>query len=81
MFTSLRAILTMGYFAHPEVLRRLGLAPRRVDPPVTEVDLLYPPIGAPPGAIRHTRADLTPPSDGTPLRGAPLHPDDARGPR
>jgi hypothetical protein len=75
VFTSLRAILTMGYFAHPAVLRGLGLAPYRVEPPVAEADLLYPPIGAPPAAIRFTRADLTPPSDGTPLRGAPLHPD------
>ena len=75
VFTSLRAILTMGYFADPSVLRGLGLAPYRVDPPVGEADLLYPPIGQPRSAIRFTRADLTPPSDGTPLRGAPLHPD------
>jgi hypothetical protein len=75
VFTSLRAILTMGYFAHPAVLRGLGLAPYRVDVPVAEADLLYPPIGEPLTAIRFTRADLTPPSDGTPLLGAPLHPE------
>jgi hypothetical protein len=81
VFTSLRAILTMGYFAHPAVLRGLGLAPYRVEVPVAEADLLYPPIGQPPSAIRFTRADLTPPSDGTPLRGAALHPDHAGEPR
>jgi hypothetical protein len=81
VFTSLRAILTMGYFAHPAVLRGLGLAPYRVDAPVAEADLLYPPIGKPLTAIRFARADLTPPSDGTPLLGAPLHPDYAEEPR
>ncbi len=75
VFTSLRAILTMAYFADPAVLRGLGLAPYQVEVPVCEADLLYPPIGKPPSAIRFRRADLTPPSDGTPLLGAPLHPD------
>jgi hypothetical protein len=81
VFASLRAILTMGYFADPAVLRALGLAPCRVARPVAEADLLYPPIGRPRSAIRFTRADLTPPSDGTPLLGAPLHPDYAEPPR
>ena len=75
VFTSLRAILTMGYFADPAVLRSLGLAPFRVAVPVGEADLLYPPIGRPRSAIRFGPADLTPPSDGSPLLGAPLHPD------
>lgn len=66
VFTSLRAILTMGYFADPGVLRRAGLAPFEIPTPVCEADLLYPPIGQPRSAIRH-RA-VTPPSDGTPLR-------------
>jgi hypothetical protein len=75
VFTSLRAVLTMGYFSHPPVLRQLRLAPLAIDTPVCEADLLYPPIGRPPEAIRYTAADLTPPSDGTPvdLEG-PLHP-------
>jgi choline dehydrogenase-like flavoprotein len=30
VFHSLRAILTMGFFAHPPVLRQLGLEPRKV---------------------------------------------------
>jgi hypothetical protein len=75
VFTSLRAILTMGYFAAPAVLRALRLAPYEIPTPVTEADLLYPPIGRGPEAIRFRRADLTPPSDGRPLAldGA-LHP-------
>ena len=74
VFTSLRAILTMGYFAHPPVLRQLHLAPHAIDTPVCEADLLYPPIGALPAAIRHTRRDLTPMSDGTPIDlDGPLH--------
>ncbi len=75
VFTSLRAILTMGYFAAPPVLRALQLAPYDIPTPVTEADLLYPPIGKGRDAIRWTRADLTPPSDGQPLDlDGPLHP-------
>ena len=75
VFTSLRAVLTMGYFSHPPVLRQLRLAPLEIETPVCEADLLYPPIGRPVQAIRFGPADLTPPSDGTPvdLEGA-LHP-------
>ena len=70
-----RAILCMGYLAHPRVLRQLRLAPRAFETPVCEADLLYPPIGRGPEAIRYSSADLTPPSDGTPLSvEGPLHP-------
>ncbi len=76
VFTSLRAILCMGYLADPGVLRHLGLAPYDFPSPVLEPDLLYPPAGQPRGAIRFGEADLTPPSDGTPLPlDGPLHPD------
>jgi hypothetical protein len=75
VFASLRAILTMGYFAHPAVLRQLGLAPYDVRTPIRDVDLWYPRIGASRASIRLTPADLTPPSDGTPIPlDAPLHP-------
>lgn len=75
-FMSLRSILTLGYLAHPPVLRTLGLAPLEVPTPVCEADLLYPPIGAPPSAIAFEESDLTPPSDGTPIDPhGPLHPD------
>ncbi len=75
-FMSLRAILTMGYFADPAVLRRLGLAPYAIATPVREADLLYPPIGAPPSAIAYGPEDLTPPGDRVPLDlEGPLHPD------
>ena len=67
VFTSLRALLTLGYFASPKVMRPLGLSPLAIDTPVCEADLWFPPIGRGPEAIRFTRADLTPPSDGTPL--------------
>jgi hypothetical protein len=76
IFMSLRSILTMGYFAHPPVLRQLGVAPFAIDTPVCEADLLYPPIGMLPADIPYTRGDLTTERDGTPLSlDAPLHPD------
>ena len=75
-FTSLRAILTLGYLAHPAVLRELKLAPFAFETPVCEADLLLPRIGARPEDIPLTRDDLTPASDGTPLAlDGPLHPD------
>jgi len=75
VFMSLRAILAMGYLAHPRVLRELRLAPLDFETPVCEADLLYPPIGRGREAIRYTAADLTPPSDGTPLSpDGRLHP-------
>lgn len=75
-FTALRAVLTMGYLAHPSAMRAVNLAPFAVDSPVCEADLLYPSIGAHPDEIALTSADLTAPSDGTPLRlDGPLHPD------
>ncbi|HME71913.1 MAG TPA: hypothetical protein VKM54_18885 [Myxococcota bacterium] len=67
VFTSLRAILTMGYLSSPAVLRALGLAPREIPTPICEADLLYPRIGALPSTIALRAEDLTPPSDGTPL--------------
>jgi hypothetical protein len=73
VFTSLRALCTLGYFASPSVLRTLRLAPFAIDTPVCEADLWYPPIGASRTSLRRTRADLTPPSDGVPLAlDAPL---------
>ena len=73
VFASLRALLTNAYVADPGVLRGLGLTPFAIDTPVCEADLLYPPIGRPPAAIRHVAT--TPPSDGTPLDpAAPRHP-------
>ena len=47
VFTSLRAIVTQGYFADAAVLRALGLAPLAIEAPVTAADTLYPPIGRP----------------------------------
>jgi hypothetical protein len=80
VFTSLRAILTMGYMSSPAVLRALGLAPREIPTPICEADLLYPRIGALPSTIALRAADLTPPSDGTPLGPAgPLRADYAEG--
>ena len=75
VFESLRAILTMGFFSHPPVLRQLGLAPLDFETPVCEADLLYPPIGRGPEAIVFTASDLGPPSAAEPLEPeTPLHP-------
>lgn len=75
VFGSLRALLTMGYFSHPPVLRQLGLAPPALPTPVCEADLLYPRIGMHPETIEFTAEDLTEPSDGTPVEpDAPLDP-------
>ena len=82
VFASLRAILTLGYFAHPAVLRQLRLAPFALESPICEADLLYPRIGAHPSSIPYTRDDLTDPSDGTPIAlDAPLDPRYAEGAR
>lgn len=69
VFQSLRAIVTMAYFANPGVLRAMGLAPLAIETPVVDADLLYPPIGQPRSAIRFAPADR----DRIPSR-APLDP-------
>jgi hypothetical protein len=80
-FTALRAVLTMGYLGHPRAMRAVNLAPFQIQTPICEADLLYPRIGAQPDSLRPTRADLTAPSDGTPLPlDGPLHPDYAESP-
>jgi hypothetical protein len=80
VFTSLRAILTLGYLSSPGVLRALGLAPREIPTPICEADLLYPRVGALPSTIALRAVDLTPPSDGTPLGPTgPLRADYAEG--
>ena len=67
VFTSLRALSTLGFFADPAVLRQLRLAPWAIDTPVCEADLIYPRIGAGVRSISWSEADLTALSDGTPL--------------
>jgi hypothetical protein len=66
-FTSLRAVLTLGYFADAAVQQRLDLEPFEITSPVCAADLLYPRIGAPRESVELGSADVTPPSDGTPL--------------
>ena len=82
VFTSLRAIVTQGYFADAAVLRALRLAPFAIDAPVTAADALYPPIGQPRSSVRfrpeqvEVQGPLDRPPAGTPLDLAgPLHPD------
>ena len=58
VFQSLRAVLTIGYLSDPAVLRELGLAPREIEPAYCEADLLFPPIGHGPEAIRIEAQDL-----------------------
>lgn len=72
VFQSLRAILTMAYFASPAVLREIGLAPLAMETPVVAADLLYPPIGQPRSAIRFGVDDLA--------RSVPAAPLDPHGP-
>ncbi len=81
VFASLRTILTSSYFASPDVLRELGLAPFALESPVVAADLLYPRIGEPSSSIRWTEEDLARAVPRTPLDPhGPLHPDyrDAR---
>ena len=59
VFTSLRALCTLGYLADPTVLRALQLAPYAIDTPIVEADLLYPRIGEPSGSVQLTRSDLS----------------------
>ncbi len=76
VFTTLRALLTLGFFAHPPVLRGLNLAPFAIETPIVEADLLYPRIGQHPDSIQFTRADLTPPCEVIPLKlDAPIRAD------
>jgi hypothetical protein len=82
VFTSLRAIVTQGYFADAAVLRALRLAPFAIEAPVTAADALYPPIGRPRSAIRfraeqvEVQGPLDRPPAGVPLDlTSPLHPD------
>jgi len=81
VFTSLRAIVTQGYFADAAVLRALGLAPFAIEAPVTAADALYPPIGRPRSAIRFSADAVTvhgpldrPPAGAPLVPGSPLHP-------
>lgn len=82
VFTSLRAIVTQAYFADPTVLRTLSLAPREIRAPWHAADALYPPVGAPKGAIAispdavEVHGPLDQPPAGEPLGPhGPLHPD------
>lgn len=75
VFLSLRALLTMGYFADPTVLRALDLAPRDIRAPAVEADLLYPPVGRGPDAIRVRPEDVGATDFPRPLDAhTPLHP-------
>jgi hypothetical protein len=67
VFASLRAILTLGYFAHPRVQDRLGFAPYAIATPICEADLIYPRIGAHSNEIPWTRADLAAPGPAAPI--------------
>lgn len=74
-FTSLRAILTMGYFGDPAVLRALGLAPLAIETPVRGADLLYPRVGRGPESIPYGPADRSAAEPERPLRpDDPVHP-------
>ena len=81
VFTSLRTILTMGYFDSPAVLRATGLAPLAIDTPVVDADLLYPRIGAGRDTICWQPEDRDRPVSRAPLDPhGPLHPAYAAAP-
>jgi hypothetical protein len=67
VFTSLRTILTMGYFDSPAVLRATGLAPLAIETPVVAADLLFPRIGQARASIRLGPEDLARPVPRAPL--------------
>lgn len=67
-FSALKAVLILGYLGRPESLASLGFSPWSFQSPVLEADLLYPPIGESREKVAYTRADLTEPSPGIPLR-------------
>jgi len=75
VFTSLRTILTMGYFDSPAVLRATGLAPLAIETPVVDADLLYPRIGRGRDTVQCRPEDRARTVSRAPLdpRG-PLHP-------
>jgi hypothetical protein len=62
-FIALKALLVLGYLSDEANLRALGLAPWRIETPVIETDLIYPPIGSRPEQIAYTLDDLAPPGD------------------
>ncbi len=76
VFTSLRSLCTLGYFAHPPVMQQLRIAPLQIAARVCEADLLYPPIGRGRDAIAWTARDVNAPTDAVlPLDpDGPLHP-------
>jgi hypothetical protein len=67
VFTTLRAICTLGYLADPAVLRALRLAPHAIEPAIVEADLLYPRIGERSDSVRLTPADLRAAPDTAPI--------------
>ena len=67
VFTSLRALLTLGYFAHPPVLAALRLEPFEIDSPICAADCLYPRIGASRESIPYRAEDVTAPRTAPPL--------------
>ncbi len=69
-FTALKAVLIMGYFGRPECLQFLEVESFEIETPIARADLLYPPIGQALESIQYAEADLTPPSDGTPVNMA-----------
>ena len=73
VFTSIRAICALGYFADPAVLRALHLAPYAIDSPIVEADLHYPRIGESRASVTLGEEDLTVARDAAPIAlDAPL---------
>lgn len=73
LLTALRSIFVLGYIGHPANLNRLDLAPFRIDPVVSDAELLFPRIGALVSSIPFDAEDRSPEPGGPPL--------DPQGPR
>lgn len=60
VFTTLRAICTLGYLSDPSVQRALRVDPPEIETPVVEADLWIPRVGESRSTIALSREDLTP---------------------
>jgi len=67
VFTSLRALITLGYFAHPSVQEALRITPFAIESPICPADLLYPRIGEHPDSIPYVASDVTASPESAPL--------------
>ena len=59
--------MSTAYLGNPRVLGTLGLAPKEIQTPVIEADLLWPRIGRAPDQIRYQPGEVSAPGTLPPL--------------